>query len=106
MKIAVFRIISPRPENFDRRSDGFRQFDRFGHIINKKPPTETAAHQRNVNANFARIHSQKLGGFFLRPLRRLRAHPDFAAVGANIRRAVHRLQRRVRLLVIDSDSDL
>ena len=92
----VLRVVLARPDDLDRRAHRLRRFHGVGDEVAFRAPAESAA-------DIGRVHEdlglgQTRGGHrrLLRRRLRLRRHPHVAPIGLHVRRAVHRLHRRVR----------
>ena len=92
----VLHVVFASPENHDGLARGLCGYlRRFHDEIGLVTAAEAATHQRGIHDY---LFGRQLGSFSddaLRPLRRLRGHPSFRAVGANLHRAVHRLHASV-----------
>ena len=92
---AVFGVVLAGPDHLHRRVHRFRDTHRFGHEIGLEPPSEPAAQERRVDTDLFLRQARGLSSNLLRPGLILRWRPHFAAVGAHVSRAVHRLHRGV-----------
>jgi hypothetical protein len=92
----VLDILLTGPHDFHGAVDVFGDLDRAGGTVGLEPAAKPAADQMIVDHDL--VHRQA-GGFCCRGLdarNGLRADPDFAGVVADVGRAVHRLDGRVR----------
>ena len=92
----VLDIFLARPHDLHRAVDLLRDLDGANDAVGLQPPAEAAADQMIVDHDLVQ---RQAGGLRRRRLDArdgLAADPDFAAVLADMDRAVHRLHRRVR----------
>ena len=92
----VLDIFLAGPDDLDGTIDVLGDLDRADDAIDLQPPAEATADQMVVDHNLVQ---RQAGGLRCRRLgsrEDLAADPDFAAVRADVNRAVHRLHRGVR----------
>ena len=92
----VLHVVFARPDDLHRLADGFRRFDRVGDEVGFAAASEAAAEIRREDVDLVGGQTARGHGRLLRCGLPLRRHPHVAPVGAHVRRAVHRLHRRVR----------
>jgi hypothetical protein len=92
----VLDIFLARPHDFHRPVDMLRDLDGADNTIGLQPSAEAAADQVVVDDDLVQRQAGGLRGRRLDPRHGLAADPDFAAVLAQVNRAVHRLHGGVR----------
>ena len=91
----VLHVVLARPDHFHRGAHGLGYPHRLRDEVRLEPAPEPAAQEGGVDGHLLFRQAGELRRHFLRPRLILRGRPDIAAVGAHVRRAVHRLHRRV-----------
>ncbi len=92
----VLHVFLARPGFLDGCSDGFGHFHRIPDEVLLASPSETSTEISRVNEDGFGRHAGNFCGGILRGCLPLRGRPDFAAVGANVRGAVHGFHGGVR----------
>src|SRR5713101_5122529 len=92
----VLDVFLAGPYDFDGAIDMLGDFDRARDAIDLQAPTESTPDQMIVHDDFVQRQARDLCGSRLGARDDLVADPDFAAVPADMNRAVHRLHGRVR----------
>ena len=92
----VLDVFLAGPDDLDRTVDMLRDLDGASDTIDLQPPAKAAANQMVVHDDLVQRQARDLCGSRLGARDDLVADPDFAAVLADMRRAVHRLHCRVR----------
>ena len=92
----VLDVFLARPDDFDRAVDMLRDLHGANDAIGFEPPAKPAADQMIVDHDLVQRQAGGLGSRRLGSRDGLAADPDFAAVLAEMNRAVHRLHCRVR----------
>ena len=94
--MVVAHVVFARPQHLHRHADLLGDRRRLAHVVVGQPPAEAAARALDVNGDVLRRDVER-GRHELAPvLRRLRRRPDLHLAVAVVRRAVLRLERRVR----------
>src|SRR6266446_2374901 len=89
----VLDVFLAGPDDFDRAVDMLGDFDRARDAIDLQAPTESTPDQMIVHDDFVQRQARDLCGSRLGARDDLVADPDFAAVPADMNRAVHRLSQ-------------
>ena len=89
-------VFLARPDDLDGTIDMLGDLDGADHAVDLQPPAEAAADQMIVDDDLVQRQACGLRGHRLNARHGLAADPDFAAVLANMHRAVHRLHGGVR----------
>ncbi len=90
-------VVLAAPDHLHRRFHRHRDLGCLECVIHAEPPPESTAAHRHVDRDrLGRLLDQR-GDALADPVRRLRRRPDVGSIGADVGRAVHRLERRVRL---------
>ena len=92
----VLDVFLAGPHDLHRAVDMLGDLDRADDAVGLQPPAEAAADQMIVDHDLVQRQARGLRGRRLDARDRLVADPDFAAVLADMHRAVHRLHRGVR----------
>ena len=92
----VAHVVFARPQHLDRNADLLGDGRRLAHVVVGQPPTEASTRVLDVNRDVLLRNVQGCRDELPAPLRRLRRRPDFHHAVAVVRRAVLRLERRVR----------
>jgi hypothetical protein len=97
LEVAAPDVVFARPHHLDRRADGLREFRGFGGVVREQPAPESAAHHHAVQSNRHLRQTGDVGDLFQRSHIGLGRRPHLSAIGAHVRRAIHRLHRCVSL---------
>jgi len=92
----VLDVFLARPDDFDGAVDMLGDLDGANDAVDLEPPPKAAADQMVVDHDLVQRQASGLRRCGLGSRDDLGADPDFAAVHADMNRAVHRLHRRVR----------
>ena len=92
----VLDIFLAGPHHLHGAGDLLRDLDRPDDEIHLEPPAEAAAQEVVVHLHSLFRQAGQLRSRSLGEGGHLRAHPDIAAIGAHVDRAVHRLHGRMR----------
>ena len=92
----VLHVVFAGPHDFHRLADGLRRFHRVGDEVGFAAPAEPAAEIRRVDLDLVGRKAAGRDRRLMRSRLSLCRHPHVAAVRTDLRRAVHRLHRRVR----------
>jgi len=92
----VLDILFTGPNDLHRTLHLHGDLDSARDAVDLEPATEAATDQMIVDDDLVQRQSRGLCGGGLRSREGLAANPDFAAVLADVNRAVHRLHGRVR----------
>jgi hypothetical protein len=92
----VLDVFLAGPHHFYGPVDLLGDLHRPGDAIDFQSPPKTAADQMIVHGDLVGRQAGDVSRGCLRPRQHLVADPDFASVLANVHRAVHRLECRMR----------
>ena len=94
--VVVLHIVLAAPHDLDRLADRLRRLDGVDDEVGLAAAAEPAAHVGHVDFHLVRRQPRCRHGGLMRWRLPLRRHVHVAAVRTIVRRAVHRLHRRVR----------
>ncbi len=94
---AVPHVVRPGPEQLHGLADRLRQLDRFVDVVHEEPAPEAATEQGRVHLDRLGRQAVGLDDVVEGGLGRLRRRPDLARFLPHVGRAVHRLERGMRL---------
>jgi hypothetical protein len=92
----VLHVVFASPHDLHGFADRLRCLDGIAYKIRFTTATETTAEIRRMNLHRLGLQARRRNCGLVRRRLSLSRNPDIAAVGAHIRRAIHRLHRGMR----------